>query len=363
MGLAVLIALYAGQDKDPDLGEAATTKPVLAVVMTKGRLSTIPRQISATGNIVPWQEASIGTEAEGLQLIDVKVNVGDRVRQGQVLAVFKSELVAADLAEAQANVAQAQAQLMEAESNEQRVRGLDTSGAMSAQQVDQYVVAARLARGRLDAARAVVERNRLRLAQTRVLAPSDGIISSRTATVGAVMPGGQELFRLIRGGRLEWRANVAMPDISALAAGQVVSISVQGQAPLRGRVRMVAPSVDMQTHTGLAYVDLPIADNLKAGTFARGHVQVGDAQGMTVPQQAVLLRDGYSYVMRLDARSKVLLTKVSVGRRLGDRIEITQGLKASEPIIASGLTFLSEGDMVRVVSSGTRAAAPTAGAP
>lgn len=362
MGVALLIVLYARRGHQAQ--EADMAKPVLAVVMTQGQLSTIPRQVSATGNITAWQEASIGTEAEGLQLTEVKVNVGDKVRRGQVLAVFKPELVAADLAEAQASMDQAKAQLMEAESNEQRARGLDTSGAMSAQQVNQYVVAARLARARLDAARAVVERNRLRLAQTRVLASSDGIITSRTATVGAVMPGGQELFRLIKDGRLEWRANVGMSDISALVPGQVALISVQGQPPLQGRVRMVAPSVDTQTHTGLAYVDLPATDILKAGTFARGHIQAGDARGMTVPQQAVLLRDGYAYVMRLDPQSRVLVTKVAVGRRLGDRIEITQGLKASEPIIASGLSFLSEGDTVRVVPHPAQGGvSPVTGAP
>lgn len=346
----LLIAFYFGGESDTAQGEVAAT-PVLAVVMTRAQLATLPRRIPATGNIAPWQEASVGTEAEGLQLTEVRVNVGDRVRRGQVLAVFKPEMVAADLAEAQASVAQAQAQLMEAEANAQRARRLDVSGAMSAQQINGYVVAASTARARLDAAKAIVQRNRLRLAQTRVLAPSDGIITARTATVGAVMPGGQELFRLIKDGRLEWRATVAMSDMSQLTPGQVAEISVHGQPPLQGRLRIVAPSIDTQTHNGLVYADLPANSQVRAGAFARGFFEVGEGQALTVPQQAVLLRDGFSYVVRLDPKAKVLMTKVSVGRRMGDRVEITGGLKPSEPIVASGLSFLSEGDTVKVVSA------------
>ena len=258
-------------------------------------------------------------------------------------------MVATDLAEARASVAQAHAQLMEAEADAQRAEGLDVSGAISAQQVKAYVVAARTARARLDAAKAIEQRNVLRLVQTRVLAPSDGIITARTATVGAVIPGGQELFRLIKGGRLEWRASVAMSEMHQLAPGQMAEISVHGQPPIRGRLRIVAPVIDTQTHDGLVYVDLPASKLVRAGAFARGFFEVGEGKALTVPQRAVLLRDGFSYVMRLDAAAKVLLTKVSVGRRVGDRVEITGGLKSSEPIVASGLSFLSEGDTVRVV--------------
>lgn len=358
----LLIALSFGRGGGSEK-DAATPAPVLAVVMTRPQLSLLPQRIAASGNIAPWQEASVGTEAEGLQLTEVRVNVGDRVRRGQVLAVFKPDMVAADLAEAEASTAQAQAQLMEAQANAERARGLDASGAMSAQQVNEYVVAARTALARLDAAKAVAQRNRLRLGQTRVLAPSDGIITSRTATVGAVMPGGQELFRLIKDGRLEWRATVAMSDMPQLAPGQMAEISVHGQTPLQGRLRIVAPSIDTQTHNGLVYVDLPANSPVRAGAFARGFFEVGEGQALTVPQQAVLLRDGFSYVMRLDPKAKVLMTKVSVGRRAGDRVQIISGLKASEPIVASGVSFLSEGDTVRVVSAPAKVSAKAGAAP
>jgi RND family efflux transporter MFP subunit len=200
----------------------------------------------------------------------------------------------------------------------------------------------------VEAARAVEKQNRLRLTQTRVLAPGDGIITSRTATVGAVVPAGQELFRMIKDGRLEWRAEISAADLERLRPGQVAKI-VQDHESIQGELRMVAPTIDTETLSGMAYVDLPRGRSLRAGAFVRGYFEVGNGLALTLPQSAVLLRDGFHYVMCVGPKSDVIAKKVSVGRRAGDRIEITQGLSTSEIVIASGLSFLSDGDTVRVV--------------
>ncbi|WP_313919190.1 efflux RND transporter periplasmic adaptor subunit [Tahibacter sp.] len=355
----VAIALFTVIARDEDsVRETAKPPPVLSVMVTRPLEEMLPVRVAASGNFAAWQEASVGAEADGLRLTEVRVNVGDTVRRGQVLARFNADIVDAELAEAQAAVAQADAEVAEADANATRARGLDRSGALSAQQVDQYVIAARTARARRDAVRAVVQRQRLRLAQTRVLAPSDGIVTSRTATVGAVVPAGQELFRLIRDGRLEWRAAVAVSDLDQLAPGQVATIRIDGHVSVQGTLRMVAPAIDPQTRDGLIYVDLPRHDAIRAGAFARGHVEVGEGLALTVPQSAVLPRDGFDYVMLVSPASAVVMRKVSLGRRVGGRIEITQGLAASESVIASGLSFLSEGDTVRVVSDATDGTAP-----
>ncbi len=184
-----------------------------------------------------------------------------------------------------------------------------------------------------------------------MLAPDDGVISARSATVGAVLPAGAELFRLIRQGRLEWRAEVAAADLARIKPGMAVSVTPAGGAPLTGKVRMVAPTVDPQTRNGIVYVDLAPAREARAGMFARGEFDIGSGQGLTLPQSAVLLRDGFSYVLRVGPDSKVSEAKVAVGRRVGDRIEITGGLDADARVVASGGGFLSDGDTVRVVEA------------
>ncbi len=331
------------------------TKPApraaLTVTVVQPLRATLGSTISAGGNVAAWQEAIIGAEGNGLRLAEVRVNVGDAVRRGQPLALFAAELMQAELAQTQAAVAEAEALLAEAAGNATRARELAPSGAWSAQQVNQVLTAERTAQARLAAARAGLRVQQLRVAQTQVLASDDGLISARSATVGAVVPAGAEMFRLIRGGRLEWRAEVAASELAQLRPGQTVRVTPAGGAAVTGRVRTVAPTVDAATRNGLVYVDLPAGGPARAGMFARGEFELDATAALTLPQTAVVLRDGFSYVYRVAADGKVAQTKVGVGRRAGERIEITLGLDAAARVVASGGAFLADGDTVRVVDA------------
>lgn len=352
---AATLAVQAADDKvaSQPAGAAASSpaKPALTVTATQPQRAALATAVNANGNITAWQEAIVGAEANGARLAEVRVNVGDVVKRGQVLATFAPDLIQADLAQSKAAVAEAEATLADAAANAQRARDLQASGALSAQQINQFLTAERTAQARLDALRAGAKIQQLRLQQTQVLAPDNGVISARGATVGAVVPAGQELFRLIRGSRLEWRAEVAASDLALLKPGQPVKVSAAGATPVTGKVRMVAPTVDAATRNGIVYVDLPQPALLKAGMFARGEFETGNSSALTLPQTAVLLRDGFSYVFKLGADSRVTQTKVNVGRRAGERIEVTSGLEPGARVVASGAGFLSDGDTVRVVEA------------
>ena len=348
--VALAAASYSVRAADPAPNGHAP-RPALTVAVTQQQRVPVPLRVAANGNIAAWQEASIGTEANGLRLADVKVNVGDVVKRGQVLATFAPDTVLADQAQIRASVAEAEAALAEAAANAQRARELQTTGALSAQQINQYLTAERTAQARLEAQRALARSQQLRVGQTRVLAPDHGVISSRSATVGAVLPAGQELFRLIRQGRLEWRGEVPAADLSRVKPGQAVEVTAASGAKLTGKVRMVAPTVDVQTRNGLVYVDLAPSNEARAGMFGRGEIDVGSQESMTLPQSAVMLRDGFHYVLRVGPDSKVSQLKVKVGRRIGDRIEIASGVPAEAKVVASGGGFLADGDLVKVVEA------------
>jgi len=353
LGVAVL-GVRAASDPAAPAGPAATARPALTVQTVLPQRAPVAAVVTANGNVAPWQEAIVGAESSGLRLAAVRVNVGDAVRRGQVLATFAADVVQADLAQSRAAVAEAEATLADAVANAQRARELEASGALSAQQINQYLTAERTAQARLDALRAATRVQQLRVAQTQVLAPDHGVISARSATLGAVVGAGQELFRLIRQGRLEWRAEVAAPDLARVRPGMPVRVTAAGGAAVTGTVRMVGPTVDAGTRNGLVYVDLPAATaggagGLKAGMFASGEFEIGTASALTLPQAAVLLRDGFSYVFKLGADGRVTQAKVGVGRRVGDRIEVTAGVLPTERVVASGGAFLADGDAVRVV--------------
>jgi len=229
-------------------------------------------------------------------------------------------------------------------------------GAFTKQQINQYLTTEKTAASRVVAARAKVQADELRMAHTRVVAPDEGVISARAATVGSLTQPGQELFRLIRGGRLEWRAEVTASELGRIRPGLAVHVVPPGSAPnarIEGTVRMVAPTVDAQTRNAIVYVDLPNGGApgapAAAGMFARGEFQLGSGSALTLPQTAVLLRDGFSYAHVIGPDGKVKQVKVGTGRRSGDRVEITGGLEAGVRVVASGGAFLADGDTVRVV--------------
>lgn len=329
-----------------------TAKPALTVATALPRQMTLPVKLSANGNITAWQEAVIGSESNGLRLVQVQANVGDQVKAGQVLAVFSGDSVLADTAQARANLIEAQANAADAADNAARARTLASSGALSDQQINQYNTAEQTAKARVEAAKAVLDAQQLRGKNTQVLAPDNGVISARTATVGSVVPQGTELFRLIRGGRLEWRAEVTSAELGRIKAGTTARVVAASGAELKGRVRMIAPSVDPQTRAALVYVDLPVSAGMaspaKAGMFARGEFELGETPALTVPQPALVVRDGFNYLFRLNADNRISQLKVQTGRLAGDRVEITAGLAADARVIVSGAGFLNDGDLVRV---------------
>jgi RND family efflux transporter MFP subunit len=421
LSAVVIAALWAGPSDAADDKKTAAPKPALTITTVKPKLGSLSVKLTANGTIAAWQEASIGAETSGLRLTQVNANVGDVVRAGQVLAVFAPESIQADLAQARANLAEAEANASDAAGNAERARTLQNSGALSTQQINQYQTSEQTAKARVEAAKALLSVQQLRLKKTQVLAPDRGIISSRNATVGAVLASGTELFRMIRQGRLEWRAEVTSAELGRLSPGTPAIITAASGAQIRGKVRMIAPTVDPQTRSALVYVDLPTTQisgpasavragtgvgaaaapgrpkqgtappggsavgeatsvgaafpagppqgklapsggsaihavtsvgAIKAGMFAKGEFALGDSSALMVPQTAVVVRDGFSYVYRVGADNRVAQIKVQTGRLSGDQIEIVSNLNADARLVASGAGFLNEGDLVRVIEDG-----------
>lgn len=352
----VLIVAFIGwkssNKKQPSPENAATSassaKPALTVTVIQPELQNWKQNFTANGNIAAWQEVVIGSELSGQRITKVNVNVGDSVQRGQVLAEINSESIRAELATAKANYAEAKAVLADASINNQRIQQLKNTGAISQQEATKYLTSQSTAQARLDAAKAQIDSNQLRLTQTQVIAPDHGVISARTATVGSLAQTGQELFRLIRDNRLEWRAEVTSTDLYKLKKGMTAHIISPdpSRSAVSGSVRMIAPVIDSQTRYGLVYVDIPTTDAVRMGMFVKGEFDLGEKPALTVPQTAVLLRDGFSYVFIVNKDNRVTQQKVTLGRRLNDRVEIVD-LAANTQLVASGTGFLSDGDLIK----------------
>ncbi|ENV50768.1 efflux RND transporter periplasmic adaptor subunit [Acinetobacter junii] len=329
-----------------------TQKAALTVTVVSPEQQNWKQVFTANGNIAAWQEVVISSELSGQRLTRVNVNVGDEVKRGQILAEINSETIRADLAAAKASYAEAQAVLADAITNNKRIQQLKNTGAISAQELTQYQTSQATAQARLDAAKAQIESNQLRLAQTQVVSPDNGVISARTATVGSLAQTGQELFRLIRDHRLEWRAEVTTTDLYKLKQGMTAHVISPdpSQPKVTGQVRMIAPVIDPQTRYGLVYVDLPTTQAIRMGMFVKGEFDLGEKTAITIPQTALLLRDGFSYVFVLDQNNRVTQKKVTTGRRQNDRVEILD-LPLNVKVVSSGTGFLTDGDLVNVAQA------------
>jgi HlyD family secretion protein len=345
------VALFVNA-ADESAKTAPATKPSLTVNVSTPTQLDMSQRVLANGSLAAWQEAIIGAEANGLQITEVRVNVGDRVKKGDVMAVLQSDTLRAELAQAEGSLAEASASALEARVQTDRAKSLQQQGFFSNAQLSQTLAADAIAQARVQSARAAVQLHAVRLSQTQVKSPDAGVISARLATVGSVVSAGTELFRLIRQGRLEWRAEVTASDIGRIKVGAPVQVTAASGQVLQGTVRMVAPSVDAQTRHALVYVDLPAQiGSARAGMYAKGEIMLGQSQAMTVPQTAVVLRDGFSYVYTVGADNKVTQVKVQTGRLSGDRLEVLSGLKSDARVVVSGGAFLNSGDTVRVTNA------------
>jgi multidrug efflux pump subunit AcrA (membrane-fusion protein) len=290
MGGAVWFA-GSGKAKAEPAAAPAVSRPALTVRTTALREDKWARTLTANGSILPWQEAVISAQVQGLRISSVRVSIGDHVQQGDVLVTLDNFIRPSN----------------------------DPAGSQTE--------------------------------QARVVAPDSGIISVANANVGSMAQPGVELFRLIRKGRLEWRAELTAEELMLLHKGMVAEVTVGEDRVIKGTVRAISPSVNAQTRNGYVLVTLADSSGIIAGVYAHGTFDVsgGKKTLQSLPQSAVMQRGSATYVLLAGGDGRVHERVVKVGQRNGDRIEIKQGLKTNEPVVESGGSFLTEGDVIQVV--------------
>lgn len=347
--VAIAVPLIASRSTSQSTSSAAAP-PALTVKRTFVVAQQWPQTLNAVGSIAAWREVVIGAEIGGLRLSRLLVDIGDQVKQGQLLAELSPGTLEAELKGSRAALQEAEVYAAETGRAAERARLLQDNEALSAQAIDQALAAADAAQARLAAARARLQAYMLRLTFTKVHAPHDGLISARSAFEGALLQEGAEIMRLQREGRLEWRAELPGLELARVVSGQTAVIKTGGTQAIEGRVRMISPQVNPQSRTGIVYVDLPPTAVTRAGLFARGEFLLEQREVLTLPETAVLLRDGFSYVFRIDG-DKVRQQKVAVGARRDARVEIREGLAADTAVVESGVGFLTDGVTVRVAAA------------
>lgn len=349
--LLAIVAAVLVSSCGSETTEAPAPTPALTVELVSPTHQNWSDVLVASGEVAAWQEAIIGAEVAGIRLENVLVNVGDVVRKGQLLAHFNEDTLRAELAQLEANAAAAAANFEKARADAARADTLEKTNAISEQLILGYRTQAQAAEAQFASARAQRDAQALKLRYARVVAPDDGVISSRSATVGTVSMMGTELFRLVRRNRLEWRAEVPAESLSQLKPRTSATLQTLDGKSVTGTLRQLAPTVDTRTRSGLAYVDLPAGSGLAAGMYVTGSFVLAERDVLTVPESAVVMRDGNHYLMQVDAKNRVLAVKVATGQRRDNAIEIPGGISQADRFVKSGGAFLGTGDLVQVTAA------------
>ena len=312
-------------------------KAALSVTTTRPVQKQWPVQLPASGSIVAWQEAVISAETGGLRITALHADVGSRVKRGQVLAELARASVQAEVRRYEAALASARASLAKAKADADRARQVLGSGALSEQQINAYLAEEKTAQANVDLAEAQLAVQQVTLSQTRIVSVDDGIVTSRSAVLGQVVASGAELFRLQRQGRLEWQAEVDAKQLGVVKAGAKCEVTLSSGRVLPGTVRLANVFVSLADDSGT-----------KAGMFANGHIKAGEQPVLAVPESALVLRDGRSYLFEVGADNKVVRRLVTAGMHREGMVAIA-GLSGESRIVTSGGSFLADGDLVTMV--------------
>ena len=349
--VALLVLTLCACGKSPDAGLASDTASAsLAVTLVPVVERNLDRSVIASGPVSAWEEMQLGVELSGQRVTALKVDVGDSVKKNQVLLELDHRMLDSDLRQAQAALDEAEAGVKLASINLQRGQMLANDKLISASALDELRAALVQSQARAATTRAQFDGVKLRRDFAELRAPDDGIISKRMVQPGQVVAAGSELLRLIRQGRLEWRAELPEAELARVRSGMVVSVS-SSAGPIIGKVRAVSPGVESSTRTGTIFVDLPAPGALKVGAFVEGRIVTGNAPALMAPAAAVVQRDGYSVVFTVDNDKVVHRLRVRTGSTSNGQIEIIEGLKTGATVVESGAGFLSDGDRVRVVAA------------
>lgn len=358
----IFLALTACSDHDAADSQVATSTG-MAVSITPVATREMSSGITVSGPVSAVEEMQLGVEVSGLRVTALNVDVGQAVSRGQVLLTLDHRMLDADLAQADASLREAQAGAGLARSNLARGDSLAAGQYISAMALDELRAARTQSEARVGTARAARDAVALRRSFADLRAPASGIISKRLVQPGQVVAAGSELMRLIKDGRLEWRAELPAQQLAQVAPGDRIELRTRSGERVDGTVRAVTPGVDTDTRTGTVFADLPQPGKLQPGTYLEGRISTGISAVPAVPASAVVLRDGFSVVFTVDAERVVHMVRIQPGGKDGGFVEVRSGLEPGDEVVSQGAGFLADGDKVRVVALTPTAAAPAAAVP
>lgn len=363
LGLVALVLLLGGTGVRTyvnavharQIEEGTRERALRTVLFTQPKGGQGKRSVALPATLKGRNETAIYARTNGY-VQSWKKDIGDRVRQGDLLAIIDTPEVDQDLAQARATLSQVQARLALTRSSLARWEGLRQSDAVSAQELDERRAAQQQAQADLSAAQANVRRLQQLHDFGRITAPFDGVVVRRNVDVGALVASGsatttRELFYLAQSEQL--RLTVAVPQVYAadIQVGKEVGIKLleRPQMPVKGVVTRVSGGLEVATRSLQVEVAVPNADGkLLPGAYVEVSLPLsGSAKALLVPPNTLQFRQDGPLVAVVDANNQVSLRSVKLGRDLGRSVEVTSGLSLQDKVVLNPPDTIEAGERVQ----------------
>ena len=350
--VSLAIAAYMlshGSEETAFVPEDGVSAPAVTVISPGS--GTLEGVINTTGTLAARRQMPVGVVGEGGRVVSVRVEAGDWVRSGQVLAVIDRSVQNQQVDSQSAQIEIAQADLELAESNLERALQLVERGFISQADIDRLTATRDAATARLRLARAQYRELVARNDRLNIVAPAAGLVLTRDVEPGQVVGAGSgTLFSIARGGEMELLANLSEDDLARISVGTTASvIPVGSDKTFACEVWQVSPIIDETDRQGTARCAMSYAPELRPGGFASARINSGAVVAPKLPESAILSDDRGSYVYIIDQNNRVVRRQVELGMITDDGIAIASGLDGTEPVVARAGGFLTEGETVRPV--------------
>ncbi|MHB1871370.1 MAG: efflux RND transporter periplasmic adaptor subunit [Steroidobacteraceae bacterium] len=318
-------------------------------------LQPVSTQVQITGTISARHDLPIGDGGQAGRIVAVYVQIGDRVRRGQVLAQLDDSVLKPQVAQLSAALAKTRAQATLSAAEYRRALAIGPDGGLSQENIEQRQATAAMDAAAVRMAEAQLQQTRAQLALTRIVAPVAGIVLTRSAEVGQVAsPGGPALFTLEDNSRVELRGQVPEQDLAALKVGQPAQVHLIGYPQsFPGQIWLLGATVDAQTSLGEVRIALQPNPALRPGAFARAVIIESHAERPVVPQTAVMTDSAGSYVFVVNRHNVAVRRPVRLGGVIASGVVIDGGLSGRERVVTLAGGFLQNGESVRVAPART----------
>lgn len=362
VGVGVLRAL---DKRRTEQAAAAPARETLALDLAPADVvvaKTVPlaRTLDVSGGLKAVNTALVKAKVAA-ELRELRVREGDRVKAGQVIGQLDTTELDWRLRQAEQQASSARAQLDIARRTLENNRALVAQGFISPTGLETSVNNEAAARANHEAAMAAMELARKSRADGTLVAPIAGLVSQRLAQPGERVPVDARIVEIVDLSRVELEAAVAPEDVVQVAVGQTARLQVDGlPEPVAARVARINPSAQTGSRSVLVYLALDSHPALRQGLFARGRIEVAQAQSLAVPLAAVRTDLSQPYVLQVQDGKAVLRT-VSLGARGEVKgqpwVAITAGLAEGVTVLTGTAGAVRDGTPVRLVGPATASAA------